>query len=229
MLPIAIANRLARRGISWKPANSRVSVWLSSNGFYLLSQRLTDVTAKLSLSSDGQRGVSDLSKDGCFPHIGTLYLAKTDFYPEPDVKDWLAKHNKQQYSSPWKCSVCPPQGCRILVVDDVADNIFLLQTILESEGFAVDTALSGQSALRQIQTAPPDLVLLDVMMPDMNGYEVTQHIRQTLDLSGLPILLVTAFDAEWRGQGIRFGANDLICKPIDFDDLLMRVNTYLAA
>lgn len=125
--------------------------------------------------------------------------------------------------------MCPPQGCRILVVDDVADNIFLLQTVLEAEGFAVDTALSGRSALRQIQTAPPDLVLLDVMMPDMNGYEVTQHIRQTLDLSGLPILLVTAFDAEWKGQGIRFGANDLICKPIDFDDLLMRVNTYLAA
>ena len=67
----------------------------------------------------------------------------------------------------------PSQIYRILVVDDVADNLFLLQTLLEVEGYKVDTANNGTQALAQIAAAPPDLVRLDVMMPDINGYVVT--------------------------------------------------------
>ncbi|QYO68712.1 response regulator [Leptolyngbya sp. 7M] len=72
---------------------------------------------------------------------------------------------------------------RILVVDDIADNLLLLQAILESEGYQVELADSGPAALDRIKTAPPDLVLLDVMMPDMNGFEVTQRVRQVAQLN----------------------------------------------
>lgn len=116
---------------------------------------------------------------------------------------------------------------RILVVDDLADNCLLLQALLESEGYEVETAAGGREALSKIEVALPDLVLLDVMMPDMNGYEVTQQIRQTLKLATIPILLVTAHDAGDAIQGLTLGANDFIRKPINFDELLARVKAFL--
>ena len=119
------------------------------------------------------------------------------------------------------------QPYRLLAVDDVPDNLFLLQTILEAEGFAVDVAASGSVALNKIKAAPPDLVLLDVMMPEMTGYEVTQRIRQDESLPAMPILLITAHDEAAALQGLELGANDFIRKPIDFNHLLTRVRTYL--
>ena len=77
---------------------------------------------------------------------------------------------------------------RILVVDDITDNYLLLQTLLETEGYQVEVADSGQAALAKVESNPPDLMLLDVMMADMNGYEVTQHIRQNPRLPFIPIL-----------------------------------------
>lgn len=115
----------------------------------------------------------------------------------------------------------------ILVVDDLPDNIFLLQTILESEGYVVDTAFDGRSALSKIQAVTPDLILLDVMMPGMDGYEVTQHIRQNLNLPLIPIVLVTAYDEPSAAQGFEVGANDFIRKPIDTDKLLQKVSDLL--
>jgi CheY-like chemotaxis protein len=116
---------------------------------------------------------------------------------------------------------------RILVVDDLADNLFLLQTLLETEGYRVETANDGRSALAKLQTTPPDLVLLDVMMPGMNGFEVTQQIRQHQQLSSLPILLITAHSEAKAEEGLSVGADDFITKPIDFDDLMQRVQKFL--
>lgn len=116
---------------------------------------------------------------------------------------------------------------RILVVDDLADNLFLLQTVLETEGYEVDTADSGSSALAKIKAVPPDLLLLDIMMPDMNGYEVTRRIRQNDRLPFIPILLVTAHDEATATQGLDVAANDFIRKPIDADELLARVRAFL--
>ncbi len=116
---------------------------------------------------------------------------------------------------------------RILAVDDVPDNLFLLQAILEAEGFAVDVASSGKLALNKIKTSPPDLVLLDVMMPEMDGYEVTQHIRQDDEIPAIPILLITAYDEATALQALELGANDFIRKPIDFEELLTRIRRFL--
>lgn len=121
----------------------------------------------------------------------------------------------------------PAQAYRLLAVDDMPDNLFLLQTILESEGFAVDVATSGSAALSKIKASPPDLILLDVMMPGMTGYEVTQRIRQDESLPAMPILLITAHDETIALKGLELGASDFISKPIDFDQLLTRIRAYL--
>lgn len=116
---------------------------------------------------------------------------------------------------------------RILVVDDLADNLFLLQTLLETEGYRVETADNGRSALAKLQTASPDLVLLDVMMPDMTGFEVTQHIRQHQQFASVPIVLITAHSEAKAEEGLAVGADDFVSKPIDFDDLMQRVQKFL--
>jgi CheY-like chemotaxis protein len=116
---------------------------------------------------------------------------------------------------------------RILIVDDMADNIFLLETILEGEGFQVEAVDSGRAALDKIISDPPDLLLLDVMMPEMNGFEVTQQIRQNPNLPFIPILLITGYLDPTPAEGFDVGADDFIRKPIDIDELLSRVRAIL--
>ncbi len=109
---------------------------------------------------------------------------------------------------------------RILIVDDIDDNVVLLQTLLETEGYTVETAAGGWAALRQIKACCPDLILLDVMMPDMSGYEVIERVRNKLELLRVPIVLVTAYNDISREEGMAMGANYLMRKPIDSDELL---------
>ncbi len=116
---------------------------------------------------------------------------------------------------------------RILVVDDAPDNVLLVQTILEEEGYEISTADNGFSALSEIDKSAPDLVLLDVMMPGMDGYEVTQRMRQNKELPFIPILLITAHDSASVVQGLDMGADDFIRKPVEMDELLARVRSLL--
>ncbi|BAU15026.1 sensor protein [Leptolyngbya sp. NIES-3755] len=116
---------------------------------------------------------------------------------------------------------------RILVVDDTPDNCLLIQAILQDEGYQVELADSGKEALRTIEQSPPDLVLLDVMMPGMDGYEVTRRIRANPSLPFMPILLTTAYDQPSVAQGLDTGADDFIRKPVHFDELLARVRALL--
>ncbi len=120
----------------------------------------------------------------------------------------------------------PTQNYCVMVVDDIADNLTLLQLVLEIEGYHVELATSGRTALAKIQASPPDLLLLDVMMPGMTGFEVTQHLRQVEHLSLLPIVLITADQSVDLERALAAGANDVICKPIDVDELLTRVGDW---
>lgn len=115
----------------------------------------------------------------------------------------------------------------ILVVDDIRDNCFLLQTFLESEGYEVDTAESGVEAIAKIELNLPMLVLLDVMMPEMNGYEVVENIRQNLHLLNLPIFLVTGMDISAIPAVEQTHINGVIHKPVDFDQLLEKVQVFV--
>lgn len=112
------------------------------------------------------------------------------------------------------------------MVDDIADNSFLLQTLLQAEGYQVDVADDGFSALAKVEADPPNLVLMDVMMPEMNGYEVTQRIRQNPRLPFVPIVMVTGHDQPMTDV-LSMGANGLIRKPIDFQALLDQICSLL--
>jgi DNA-binding response OmpR family regulator len=117
---------------------------------------------------------------------------------------------------------------KILIVDDIADNLFLLETVLSAEGYRVESASSGKQALDKFATTTFDLVLVDVMMPDLNGYELTKRIRES-NQSSVPIILLTAYDQANVAQGFKVGANDFIQKPIDLDELLDRVIAILSS
>ncbi|MFK8186445.1 MAG: response regulator [Phormidesmis sp.] len=116
----------------------------------------------------------------------------------------------------------------ILAVDDVPDNLILLETLLSDEdGYSLHCVNDGQAALDFVSQNPPDLILLDVMMPGMSGYEVSQCIRQNEKLPYIPILLVTANERSSVIEGLDSGADDFIRKPFDINELLARVRSLL--
>lgn len=117
---------------------------------------------------------------------------------------------------------------RVLVVDDTEDNLFLMSSLLE-DTYQVLTASSGQQALSIVQShTPPDLVLLDIMMPDMDGYEVLRRLRQRPATAGIPVIFLTALSTiEEEQLGLDLGAVDYITKPISPPVLMARVQSHL--
>jgi len=123
-------------------------------------------------------------------------------------------------------ATAPP--AKILVVDDVALNVKLIADLLGAKGWRTCTAASGAEALAALDRERPDLVLLDVMMPGMSGYEVCEAIRRDPAHAMLPIVLVTALDpAKERARGLDAGADDFLSKPVSQHELLARVRSLL--
>ncbi len=117
---------------------------------------------------------------------------------------------------------------RILVVDDEPKNIRILQILLEAKGYIVIAATHGQEALDQVKEASPDLILLDIMMPRMNGYEVCERIRADEETQFVPIVMVTALtEAKDRIKAIEVGADDFISKPFDSLEVIARARSLL--
>ncbi|HEX6036440.1 response regulator transcription factor [Longimicrobium sp.] len=118
----------------------------------------------------------------------------------------------------------------ILVVDDNSDNVEILRAFLESRGFAIAEARDGRTALARMEEIKPDLVLLDVMMPGMDGWEVCRVIKQHPQLGDTKVVMVTAKGGfEDKFEGLRSGADDYVVKPVDFKDLMEKVARNLAA
>ena len=116
-----------------------------------------------------------------------------------------------------------PRG-HILVVDDEEANRMLLRDPLEMRGYQVSEATNGQAALEAVTKVIPDTILLDVMMPGLDGYQVCRQLKGNPGVAHVPILMVTALaDREERLTGIESGANDFLNKPVDIQDLLLRV------
>src|SRR5262245_10579626 len=120
------------------------------------------------------------------------------------------------------------EPARILIVDDHEDNVELLRARLEAWGYTSDSAGDGAEALKKIEESPPDLVLLDVMMPKIDGIEVARRVKANSNLPFIPIIMQTALDAtENKVEGLNAGADDYITKPIDFAELKARLTSML--
>ncbi|MHB8894109.1 MAG: response regulator [Candidatus Geothermincolia bacterium] len=125
-------------------------------------------------------------------------------------------------------AVMKPRKPVILCVDDIAANLELLESILVPRGYAVVCAASGKDALLKIQSQAIDLVLLDIMMPGMDGYEVCRRIKEDENLRDIPVVMVTSLkEREDRIRSIEVGAEEFLSKPFDTTETLARIKMLL--
>ncbi len=117
-----------------------------------------------------------------------------------------------------------PSEYKVLIVDDVISNVLLLKVLLTNEKFKIVTAGNGTQALEQVKKENPDLVLLDVMMPDISGFEVAQQMKADPEMADIPIIFLTALNSTADiVKGFQVGGNDFISKPFNKEELIIRV------
>ncbi len=166
------------------------------------------------------RGGEMTNTDGCLPfgdHRGGV-----DTNPFKSIAGRLAK------SSPCQSAVMNPRNPVILCADDEPINRELLENILVANGYEVICASNGKDALLKIKTRKIDLVLLDVMMPELNGFEVCREIKESKEFTNIPVIMITALNAkEDRIKGIEAGAEEFLSKPFDKTEVLARIKMLL--
>lgn len=117
-----------------------------------------------------------------------------------------------------------PADFKILVVDDVIANVILLKALLKKEGYVIITATSGEEAISLVMNEKPDLMLLDVMMPGMSGFDVADRIKKNPEISDIPIIFLTALNSPTDiVKGFKIGANDFVTKPFNREELIIRI------
>lgn len=122
----------------------------------------------------------------------------------------------------------PAEKGNILIVDDTPDNLRLLSTILQSHGYQVRTAISGQMALKGANIIPPDLILLDINMPEMNGYEVCAELKKSSKTAEVPVIFISALDQVFdKIKAFQIGGVDYITKPFQIEEVIVRIENQL--
>jgi len=120
-----------------------------------------------------------------------------------------------------------PQA-NILIVDDVGDNLEILGSLLTFDGYEVQTAHNGEEALRQAQESRPDLILMDVLMPGMSGFELCERLKSRESTKDIPVIFVSSMsDIDSKVKGFKVGGVDYINKPYQHAEIVVRVNTHL--
>lgn len=119
-------------------------------------------------------------------------------------------------------------NCKILVVDDSSTNIVLLEAILNGQGYQIETAQSVKEAFQVIRKETVDLILLDLLMPKVNGYDFLKELKNTDTTKDIPVIIVSAVaDPDNRKKSIEMGALDFINKPIDIQEFLDKIEAIL--
>ncbi|MEK7699209.1 MAG: response regulator, partial [Planctomycetota bacterium] len=117
---------------------------------------------------------------------------------------------------------------KVLIVDDEEKNIKLMIAILKKYGYEFETAKNGLEAIEKTKTFTPDLILLDIMMPEMDGYEACKRLKSDSLTQHIPVVMVTALaDRDSRIKGLESGANDFLTKPVDSTELALRTKNLL--
>ncbi|MBK8433137.1 MAG: hybrid sensor histidine kinase/response regulator [Chloroflexi bacterium] len=122
-----------------------------------------------------------------------------------------------------------PKRGNILIVDDTPANLKILTTMLSSQGYRVRPAINGDVALKAVHSAPPDLILLDIMMPGMSGFDVCLALKANRETQKIPVIFISALDETLdKVKAFQMGGVDYITKPFQTEEVLVRVNTHLA-
>ncbi|MDY7023918.1 MAG: response regulator, partial [Cyanobacteriota bacterium] len=117
----------------------------------------------------------------------------------------------------------------ILIVDDTLMNLRILSKMLSDQGYEVRQAISGKMALTAVQSSPPSLILLDIMMPDIDGYQVCSSLKDNPETIDIPIIFISALDDVLdKVRAFKSGAADYVTKPFEFEEILVRVQNQLA-
>lgn len=117
---------------------------------------------------------------------------------------------------------------RILIVDDSPTEVYVLKSMLEKHGYAISSAASGEEGLNKIREELPDLVLMDVVMPGVNGFQATRQLSRDPDTATIPVIIVTTKDqATDRIWGLRQGAKEYITKPVSESELVEKIHSVL--
>ena len=112
---------------------------------------------------------------------------------------------------------------KILIIDDEFPVGYLIKINLEAEGYEAILALSGEEALEKARASQPDLITLDVLMPEMDGFEVLEALKRDEALNSIPVMMISVINGIRKKRGIQMGAVDYLFKPIDFDNLLNKI------
>jgi len=112
---------------------------------------------------------------------------------------------------------------KILIIDDEFPVGYLIKINLEAEGYEAVLALSGEEGLEKAKASRPDLITLDVLMPEMDGFEVMEALKRDKGLNSIPVIMISVINEIRKKRGIEIGATDYLLKPIDFDNLLDRM------
>ena len=121
-------------------------------------------------------------------------------------------------------------GNTILIVDDSPTEIHVLKGILSKHGYNILVAENGEAGVEEAKNSKPDLILMDVVMPGLNGFQATRQLNRDPDTSEIPVILVTTKDQETdRAWGLRQGAREYVVKPVNADELLNKIKTLLGS
>ncbi|MCL9773412.1 response regulator [Vibrio methylphosphonaticus] len=173
------------------------------------------------------------------PHVGTTFSFTLPLASQKEVEamSYVPQSNHYQVTEQNELAIDDeetlpdnPDGPRILIADDEPVNLRILESFLRLEGYQVTLAKDGLEAMATIEKDKPDLLLLDIMMPGMSGFEVCETLREQYDHAALPIIMLTALNqSEDRVRGFEVGANDYLSKPFNKQELAARIAAHLQA